>query len=294
MINYIHDGIEYTEPSVTLISNSGIGISEFAARTCYDSFDKSEHNSIKNLDTMLSNDIELDHLDETLVDIKNIKDSDLLDKLAWTHFHYSILEHTSLSFSIKNMSRGVLQELARHRLASYSVRSTRYTMSALLNIFISVLHKIDSDIQEEKFIELSKDLHLLVVKSEAERIELKQIWEKLSSQANILGIDSITEKIIPKKLLEEFLSTPDLSSSISLLNTIAKRNVGDSFKWIVTDNWSCDLVFTINIRSLKNFLELRLSGAAFFQIQKLAHLVALQTPKEALSLIMKSDKISKL
>ena len=31
-----------------------------------------------------------------------------------------------------------------------------------------------------------------------------------------------------------------------------KRNVGDAFKHIVSDNWKVDMVITFNLRSLKN------------------------------------------
>lgn len=42
--------------------------------------------------------------------------------------HESILEHITLTFSIKSISRALLQELARHRHISLSVESTRHTL----------------------------------------------------------------------------------------------------------------------------------------------------------------------
>ena len=42
--------------------------------------------------------------------------------------HESILEHIYLTYSIKGISRALLQELARHRLISLSVESTRHTL----------------------------------------------------------------------------------------------------------------------------------------------------------------------
>lgn len=42
--------------------------------------------------------------------------------------HESILEHINLTFSIKDLSRACLQELARHRHISLSVESTRHTL----------------------------------------------------------------------------------------------------------------------------------------------------------------------
>ncbi|MBR0150231.1 MAG: FAD-dependent thymidylate synthase [Synergistaceae bacterium] len=42
--------------------------------------------------------------------------------------HESILEHITLTYSIKGLSRACLQELARHRHISLSVESTRHTL----------------------------------------------------------------------------------------------------------------------------------------------------------------------
>ena len=42
--------------------------------------------------------------------------------------HESILEHISLTYSIKGLKRACLQELARHRHISLSVQSTRHTL----------------------------------------------------------------------------------------------------------------------------------------------------------------------
>ena len=46
--------------------------------------------------------------------------------------HESILEHINLTYSIKGISRALLQELARHRHISLSVESTRHTLRKFL------------------------------------------------------------------------------------------------------------------------------------------------------------------
>ncbi|MDR0915128.1 MAG: FAD-dependent thymidylate synthase [Endomicrobium sp.] len=40
--------------------------------------------------------------------------------------HYSVLEHASFTFSVDGVSRTLLAQLTRHRLASFSVQSQRY------------------------------------------------------------------------------------------------------------------------------------------------------------------------
>ena len=125
-------GIKYSKPEVVLLQDTGIGVAETAARTCYDSFSNSENEVIKNLEDSMPDSNMCDELN-------SIEDSLLLDDLAWTYFHHSILEHANLSFLIRGTSRGVLQEHARHRIQAISVRSTRYTMSSLINAFVASL-----------------------------------------------------------------------------------------------------------------------------------------------------------
>ncbi|MDR1523484.1 MAG: FAD-dependent thymidylate synthase [Endomicrobium sp.] len=40
--------------------------------------------------------------------------------------HYSVLEHASFTFGIEGVSRALLAQLTRHRIASFSVQSQRY------------------------------------------------------------------------------------------------------------------------------------------------------------------------
>lgn len=54
-----------------------------------------------------------------------------IDRVANKNKHESTIEHLVYTFEIKGISRALLQELARHRLASYSVKSTRYTLKEL-------------------------------------------------------------------------------------------------------------------------------------------------------------------
>ena len=131
-------GIEYSHPEVVLLQDTGIGVAESAARTCYDSFSNSENDVIKNIEHSLPDALMCD-------EINDIEESALLDDLAWTYFHHSILEHANLSFLVRGTSRGVLQEHARHRIQAISVRSTRYTMSGIINAFVASKHGGDRD-----------------------------------------------------------------------------------------------------------------------------------------------------
>jgi len=285
-------GINYRLPEAHLLHKTPLYISEFSARTCYNSFDKSEHKSIGELNTILNSEGDISQMvhntAQSAENEVNSNGSDLLHQLSHVYFHESTLEHITLNFLIKNTSRGVLQELARHRIASYSVQSTRYTMSDLINWF-NVTKKFDLGV--EFFIDKINSLNIFVTDdAEYNTIEINGIWNKLNHQYNILGKDKFRELSIAKSILDTFSIIEDSDEAFVLLGTKAKKNVGDFIKHIITDNFSVDLGFSINLRSLKNFLDLRLSGAAYWQIQLLAHTIYKQIPENYLTLVVKDAK----
>ena len=273
--------IEYTKPKVTLLQDSGLGVAEIAARTCYDSFENSENECVKNAMNKLDRDA-----------VNNIEDSELLSNLAWVHHHHSIIEHATLSFLVEGTSRGVLQEHARHRLQAISVRSTRYTMSSVINAFVASLESgLGTSEAFEFFLKEVLALNLFVITDvDYLTIEIRSIYDKFVFQykrdesflTNAIAKSSLT-------FIEEFKGN---SAKLfeALQNGKKKRNVGDAFKHIVSDNWKVDMVITFNIRSLKNYYDLRDSGAAWFQIQWLAEEMKKVTPVKYLRLISKKHR----
>ncbi|MBD3839454.1 MAG: FAD-dependent thymidylate synthase, partial [Epsilonproteobacteria bacterium] len=94
--------------NVTLLQHTPLEITAHAIRTCWQSFDKSDHGGQK--------------------------DKELIDRVGNKFKHASTLEHLYFTFYIQGVSRALLQELARHRIASLSVKSTRYTLKELKNL----------------------------------------------------------------------------------------------------------------------------------------------------------------
>lgn len=285
--------ILYQKPQVQLIHDTGIGSAELAARTAYDSFEQSENNDISYFKHLVKNgDPEL-NVEETLYnvtqDLQNIYHSDLLDKLAWTYFHHSVLEHAVLTYYIDGISRGVLQELARHRIASYTVRSTRYTMNDIINAYNASLFHPES---EKWFINKCISFDMLVIADEAFQIfEWQSVYKKLDRQYLLMEFSRWEKITIPKGNEIDFWKPNDPEKVFNHLQSLPKkRNIGDPFKHIVSDNWKVDLVMTINLRSLKNFFDLRDSGSAWFQIRWLAEEMKIKTPKKYLKLIDKKYK----
>lgn len=273
--------IEYEKPKVTLLQNSGLGVAEIAARTCYDSFESSENACVQNAMT---------HLDTEA--INNIEESQLLSNLAWVHHHHSIIEHATLSYLVEGTSRGVLQEHARHRLQAISVRSTRYTMSSVINAFVASLTLgVATEEAFNFFLAKLLDLNLFVITDrDYLSIEIRAIYDKFVFQYNRNSeflVGAVAKSSLP--LVEELQGDGEALFQ-ALQSGKKKRNVGDGFKHIVSDNWKVDMVITFNIRSLKNYFDLRDSGAAWFQIQWLAKEMKKVTPLKYLKLISKEYK----
>lgn len=264
--------IKICAPKIKLIGASKLGVAEVAARSCYDSWEHSEHENIKIKD--------FEDLD--------IADSKLLDDLAWTYHHHSILEHINLSFYIEDISRGVLQEHARHRIQSISVRSTRYTMHKLLYIFLASYFTVEP---LNWFKTEATKLKLFVIEDKVYNdLQLEDIFKKLDYQKTTDKdfISYILKEEIYSKIMKESKTASGVLYEFNQLKK--KRNVGDYFKHIVNDNWRVNMVITFNLRSLKNYFDLRDSGAAYFQIRTLAQEMKNITPKKYLRLIDKKTR----
>ena len=108
---------------VTLLHHTPLYIASLGARTCWDSFDKSD----------------------TIDEIIGTRDLDLLDRVVNQYHHASIAEHISFNFFIDGISRACLQEWSRHRHMSQSVESTRYTMAKELKAESSFFEKYKHD-----------------------------------------------------------------------------------------------------------------------------------------------------
>lgn len=258
------NGIDYDKPTVKVLHSTPLINAEIAGRTAYDSFANSEHEQIRNFAY------------ETIEDVGH---SDLLDSLCHVYHHMSVAEHINITYAVKGISRGVLQELVRHRIASYTVRSTRYTMGSILNAFIA------SNDNREAFRRTVPNFSIFPKDTIWFAQECEFIFSRLKAQKQALGDEAFSELALSK----EARAIEDKTFK-ALESAKKKRNVGDAFKHIVTDNWSVDLVMTMNLRSLKNFLQLRDSQAAYFQIQWLAQEIKKATPDKYIKLIVKDKR----
>lgn len=143
-------------------------------------------------------------------------------------------EHLVYSFEIDGISRACLQELARHRMASYSVKSSRYTLKELK--------------EEDEFIYSYTNL-------------------RRASKYVILTNDMNTDKAI-------------LVALENLRTLIKDSKSNDVAKYALPESYKTQLVWTINARSLQNFLSLRTSKSALKEIRELAYAVFKALPED--------------
>lgn len=146
--------------------------------------------------------------------------------------HTSTIEHIVFTFDIQGISRAALQELARHRIASLSVESTRYTLKKLKNI----------DTREFKY------------------------------------EDYLVETGNP---IVDTYSRVGLDRTISCLEDNIKN---DLTKYTLPESYKTSLIWTINARSLRNFLELRSSSKALWELRALSIEIIDSLPEEYLIL----------
>ena len=162
---------------VKLLQFSPISMIIIGARVCYDSFENS--------DTILPNDYgeefvylkDFKTFDNFVIEDEIIgnKDKELIERLI-KNGHHSILEHIYYTFFISGISRLCLQELVRHRIASYSVQSTRYILKKILKNI-----KIKKDV--DKYFVFSPDIPVEFQREEAYKkiMVLKQLKDNYSN-----------------------------------------------------------------------------------------------------------------
>ena len=181
---------------VTIKYHTPLKVCSDAIRTCWQSFDKSDNGGEK--------------------------DRALIDRVGNKFKHSSTLEHLSYNFYIQGVSRALLQELARHRIASLSVKSTRYT--------------------------------------------LKELKDEKSFNDN--GLERAKKYLVFTKIKE--VDNASLQALENLRKILKNGVPNDKAKYCLPESYKTELHWSINARSLQNFLTLRSDKSALWEIRELA------------------------
>lgn len=253
---------------VTLLHYTPLHIAAKGARTCWDSGDKS--------DSQCYDDLYADARE--WVDL-GPKDFALINRVGNEYRHASILEHISMNFFIDGISRACLQELARHRIASLSVKSSRYTLKELKNekLIISRSH-VDGNTD---------------YKYQGDGWWIKDGVPYYSDRLN-------SELVYDTKLVEQYCVIPqNLMSYSKKLHYVNKGRMlwcvqenlkegqsNDIAKYDLGESYRTQLTWSINLRSLQNFLSLRTDHKALPEIQHLANIIYASLPANIQSLVV--------
>lgn len=217
---------------VELLFNTPLWVASTAIRKCWASEDKSDtkffHDSYDEYNEEVIYD-EVSRGEHNEVEMGEA-DKALILRVGNKNKHASTLEHLNYSFDIDGISRACLQELARHRHASLSVKSTRYTLKEL------------------KAYELATD-------------------------------DTIIDKFLVR-MEDARVVKANLKTLRTLQQALNAGLANDKAKYMLPEAYKTSLVWTVNARSLQNFLALRTNKAALWEIQKLANELFNNLPEE--------------
>lgn len=194
---------------IILLHFTPLNICSNAIRTCWQSFEKGDNGGEK--------------------------DIALIERVGNKFKHSSTLEHLYYNFYIKGISRACLQELARHRLASYSVKSSRYTLKELK--------------AEDSFLPVN--------------------------EANLTRAERFIVKTGDSKVDNALVNALE-----NLRLVVASGKANDIAKYAMPECYKTELSWSVNARSLQNFLALRSAKSALWEIRTLAREIYNALPNE--------------
>ncbi len=226
---------------VILMNYTPLEVCEKAIRTCWDSHDKSDKkNECGQIGCIRYKNRTKDPacIGCEISDIQlGDKDHNLIERVGNKFKHGSTLEHIVFTFYIKGVSRALLQELARHRIASLSVKSTRYTLKRL---------------KDENF-----------------NVRFLPVFEYSDNFKDYLVFTGF-----------EMADRYNINMLIALKKILKSGVPVDYAKYCLPEAFKTEFTWTINLRSLQNFLSLRSDKSALWEIRELSKKVFDAIPEE--------------
>ncbi len=172
---------------------------------------------------------------DNLTDEKVEKFLDMLAGLG----HDSPTEHVTFTFAIEGVSRSLLAQITRHRIASYSVKSQRYVAESMFEY---------------------------ILPPEIENIpEAKDIFVK-AMEKDMEDYNRLTDILTQKHYNEMINSGMDEKAA----KTAAKKKAIEDARFVLPNACETKLVVTMNVRSLKNFFNHRSCERAQWEIRALS------------------------
>ena len=172
-------------------------------------------------------------------DLTEIKTREFIDTLLNRLGHESPIEHVSFTFAVEGVSRSLLAQITRHRIASFSVQSQRYVR---LDDFSFV---IPPEIERD---EEAREIFVDAMMADAKAyIEIADRLKERYTDENISG--GIPEKKAAK---------------------MAEKRAIEDARFALPNACETKMVMTMNARSLLNFFRQRCYSRAQWEIKALA------------------------
>ena len=153
--------------------------------------------------------------------------------------HTSVIEHASFTFGIEGVSRTLLAQITRHRIASFSVQSQRYVR---LDDFRYVVPPEIEAIPE------AKEAFLASMEEDAKRY---------------LDLAHKLEEGHTARLMAEGMPEKQARAK-------ASKQANEDARFVLPNACETKMVVTMNARSLQNFFHLRCCSRAQWEIRELA------------------------
>ena len=153
--------------------------------------------------------------------------------------HSSPIEHASFTFGIEGVSRALLAQITRHRIASFSVQSQRYVDKSSFQYITP---------PEIEAIPEAREEYIRAMEEDAAHYE---------SLRNILI----------KKHTETFMAEGKNEKEAKKL---AEKKANEDARFVLPNSCDTKIIMTMNVRSLHNFFTLRCCKRAQWEIRELA------------------------
>lgn len=178
-------------------------------------------------------------------DISTVKDglteektSAFVDMLA-TIGHESPIEHASFTFGIEGVSRALLAQITRHRMASYSVQSQRYVREAQFEFVLPPEIAAVPQAKEEFLHAMEED------------------------QRHYDSLTAILKEKHKKEYMEQGLDEKEAAKK-------AEKQAIEDARFVLPNACCTKMICTFNARSLMNFFSHRCCNRAQWEIRDVA------------------------
>lgn len=196
---------------------------------------------------------DIDTVYEGLTEEKTASFLEMLQSIG----HESPIEHASFTFGIEGVSRSLLAQITRHRIASFSVQSQRYV--------------------REKAFEYVLPPEIAAVP------QAKALFEQ-QMERDQQAYDQLTEILSARhqEALEQQGMPPEEAAKA------ARKKAIEDARFVLPNACCTKMVMTMNVRSLYNFFRLRCCNRAQWEIREVARQMLLECRKAAPHLFAKA------